>query len=83
MMNKLTSVFQVLVGSVLIGIGMTVNATPLGGYAVLPLIGVVPILFGLYGVQSPMCRLVTKAVTSMRKKNSEVLESKKQPAVTA
>jgi hypothetical protein len=82
-MDKLTSVFQVLVGSVLIGIGMTVSATPLGGYAVLPLIGIVPILFGLYGVQSPMCRLVTKAVNSVRKQNAAVLGSKRQPAVIA
>lgn len=82
-MIKLSSVFQVFVGSVLILIGMTVNATPLGGYALLPLIGIVPVLFGLYGVESPMCRLVTKAVNSVRKQNADVLEGKKQPAVTA
>lgn len=82
-MNKVTSIIQVLVGSVLIGIGMTVNATPLGGFAVLPLIGIVPMLFGLYGVQSPMCRLVTKAVNSVRKQNVAALEARKHPAVTA
>ena len=67
MNNKVASVFQVLVGSTLILIGMTVNAALLGGLAVLPLIGIVPILFGLYGVQSPMCKLVTKSVNALRK----------------
>ena len=81
MTNKFTSVFQVLVGSTLIGIAMTVNVTPLGGFAILPLIGIVPILFGLYGVQSPMCKLVNKAVGIARKNSADTLVAGKNRSV--
>lgn len=83
MSNKVTNVFQVLVGAVLIGTGMTVNATPLGGFALLPLIGIVPVLFGLYGVQSPVCKLVTKAVRSVRKAADDTVTAVKTPSTTA
>ena len=83
MNNKVSSIFQVLVGSILIIIGMTVNATPLGGFALLPLIGIVPVLFGLYGVQSPMCKLVTKAVNSVRNTTNDSVRAVKTPTATA
>lgn len=58
---KATSIAEVVVGSTLIGITMTTSAAPLGGLAVLPLIGIVPILFGIYGVDTPVCTAVSKA----------------------
>lgn len=65
--NKVASIFQVLVGSTFILIAMLVDVAPLGGLAILPLIGIVPILFGLYGVQSPLCKIVTRSVNAIRK----------------
>ena len=76
MTNKLTSAVQVIIGSILIGITMSVSAAPLGGYAVLPLIAIVPILFGLYGVQSPVCKLVTGAVSRVKKASDRSLPAR-------
>lgn len=73
MTNNVTNVVQVVVGSGLILFAMLSNATPLGGLALLPLIGIVPIILGLYGVQSPVCRLVTKAVNAARKQTENVV----------
>ena len=73
MTNNVTNVAQVAVGSALILFAMLSSATPLGGLAVLPLIGIVPVIFGLYGVQSPVCRLVTKAVNAARKQSENVV----------
>ena len=63
---KAANIAEVLVGSVLIGITMTTSATPLGGLAVLPLIGIVPILFGIYGVQTPILKPISKAYHYVR-----------------
>lgn len=73
MTNNVTNIVQVAVGSALILFAMLSNAAPLGGLAVLPLIGIVPIIFGLYGIQSPVCRLVTKAVSAVRKQADNVV----------
>ena len=73
MTNSVTNVAQVAVGSGLILFAMLSNAAPLGGLALLPLIGIVPIIFGLYGVQSPVCRLVTKAVNAARKQTENAV----------
>ena len=63
---KAANIVEVLIGSALIGITMTSSATPLGGLAVLPLIGIVPILFGIYGVQTPILKPVSKAYHYVR-----------------
>ena len=66
MSTRATNIAEVLIGSALIGITMTSSATPLGGLAVLPLIGIVPILFGIYGVQTPILKPVSRAYHYVR-----------------
>lgn len=61
MSNRATNIAEVLIGSALIGITMTTSAAPLGGLAVLPLIGIVPIIFGIYGVQTPLVKPLSRA----------------------
>ena len=61
MSNKATNIADVLIGSALIGFTMTTSVTPLGGLAVLPLIGIVPIIFGIYGVQTPLVKPLSRA----------------------
>lgn len=80
MTNKTASIFQVLVGSALIITAMSVSAAPLGGLALLPLIGAIPVFFGIFGVQSPACKLVTKAASAVQNQATKVLPKAKQVA---
>lgn len=80
MTNTTASVIQVLVGATLIITAMSVNAAPLGGLALLPLIGAIPVFFGLFGVQSPACKLITKAVSLAQSQAVRVLPKAKQVA---
>ena len=61
MSNRVANIAEVLIGSTLIGITMTTSAAPLGGLAVLPLIGIVPIIFGIYGVQISLVKPLNRA----------------------
>lgn len=74
MSTHITNVVEVLVGATLIGITMTTSATPLGGFAVLPLIGIVPILFGIYGVQTPVLKSVSRAYHYVREQAAHAIE---------
>ena len=80
MTNTTASIIQVLVGATLILTAMSVNAAPLGGLALLPLIGAIPVFFGLFGVQSPACKLITKAVSAAQNQAAKVLPKAKQVA---
>ena len=80
MTNTTTSIVQVLIGATLIVTGMSVNAAPLGGLALLPLIGAIPVFFGIFGVQSPACKLINKAVTAMKRQAEKVIPENKQTA---
>ena len=66
MTTRATNIVEVLIGSALIGITMTTSTAPLGALAVLPLIGIVPILFGIYGVQTPVLKLASNAYHYVR-----------------
>lgn len=61
MSSRVTNIVEVLIGSALIGITMTTSTAPLGGLAVLPLIGIVPIIFGIYGIQTPLLKPLNRA----------------------
>lgn len=74
MSTHITNIVEVLVGAALIGITMTTSATPLGGFAVLPLIGIVPILFGIYGVQTPILKTVSKGYHYVREHAVHAIE---------
>ena len=66
MSNRAANIAEVLIGSTLIGITMTTSAAPLGGLAVLPLIGIVPIIFGIYGVQISLVKPLNRAYHHVR-----------------
>lgn len=74
MSNRVANIAEVLVGSTLIGITMTTSAAPLGGLAVLPLVGIVPIIFGIYGVQTPLVAPVRKAYHYVRNHAVDAIE---------
>lgn len=76
-----TNIAEVLVGSALIGITMTTSTAPLGGLAVLPLIGIVPILFGIYGVQTPILKPIGKAYHYAREHVAHAIETVKHSFV--
>jgi len=80
MTNTTTSTVQVIVGATLILAGMSVNAAPLGGLALLPLIGTIPVFFGIFGVQSPVCKVINKAVTAVQRQAERVIPENKQTA---
>ena len=80
MTNTTTSIMQVVIGTTLIVTGMSINAAPLGGLALLPLIGAIPVFFGIFGVQSPMCRLINKAITAVQHQAEKVIPANKQAA---
>jgi len=80
MANTTTSIVQVIVGATLILTGMSVNATPLGGLALLPLIGTIPLFFGIFGVQSPVCKLISKAVTAVQRQADKIIPENQQIA---
>lgn len=71
---KATNIAEVLIGSALIGFTMTTSVTPLGGLAVLPLIGIIPIIFGIYGVQTPLLKPISKAYHYVRDHAVHVVE---------
>lgn len=77
MKHTATNIVEVLIGSTLIGITMTASATPLGGLAVLPLIGIVPILFGLFGVHFPSRKLVARTFSHLREQTVHTIEKLK------
>jgi len=80
MTNTTTSTVQVLIGAALIVTGMSVTAAPLGGLALLPLIGTIPVFFGIFGVQSPACRLINKAVTAVQRHAGKAVPQNRQTA---
>ena len=80
MTNTTASIVQIAIGSALIITAMSVNAAPLGGLALLPLIGTIPVFFGIFGVQSPACKLIDKAVSAAHKQADKVLPKAKKVA---
>lgn len=77
MTHLATRVFQILLGSTLIATSLFAGSGALGAMAVLPLIGIVPILFGLYGVQTPACKLVNKTVEAVHKHGKSLVPETK------
>ena len=80
MTNTTTSIVQVAVGATLILTAMSVNVAPLGALALLPLIGIIPIFLGLFGVQSPACKLINKAASAVKRQAEKVIPENKQAA---
>lgn len=56
---------RIAFGSVLIVTTLSINSTPLGGFAVLPLIAIPLILSGIYG-ENPLGELADKPVTKIK-----------------
>ena len=82
MMNySINRIANVVVGSGLIVATMVASAAPLGGLAVLPLIGATLVLVGVYG-ESPISGLATKAA-SAAKSRLATGASRVHPRVTA
>jgi hypothetical protein len=74
MKHTATNIVEIAIGTTLILITMTTSATPLGGLAVLPLIGIVPILFGLFGVHFPSRKLVARTFSHLREQTVHAVE---------
>ena len=81
--NIVNRITRIVFGSALIGITLTVNAVPLGGFALLPLIAIPIILSGLYG-ENPIGEISAKPVKALKSGlNSYLAKLIKRNAIAA
>jgi len=76
-------IFRIAFGSGLILATLVVNAAPLGGFAVLPLIAIPLILSGIYG-ENPIGELLDKPLGNIKTRFvNTIAKSFKHPTIAA
>jgi hypothetical protein len=84
--NTVNRITRIVFGSTLIGITLVVSSTPLGGYALLPLIAIPVVLSGIFG-ENLIGELLTAPTQSVKsginRYTAKLLKTTKRNTVTA